>query len=196
MSSAKPVQSAAAPVALATVPAAAPPAAGNVDKIREIIFGGQMKEYDSRFARLEESLLASLSDLRESTRKRLDSLEASIRKELDSLADQDKREKDERFEAIKKLSAELKDSADSLLRKLGESDSRNADAQRAIRNDLAAQASQFNDDVQRHAQDLSAMLERRFRELNAGKTDRVALAGMLSEVALRLRGDFDLPEAG
>ncbi len=196
MSSAKQVQSAAPPTALATVPAAAAPAPGNVDKIREIIFGGQMKEYDSRFARLEEALLANLDDLRESTRKRLDSLETSIRKELDSLAEQDKREREDRFEAIKKLSLEVKDSADTLLRKLAEGDTRHSDAQRSIRNDMAAQASLVSDDIQRQARELSASLENRFRELNSAKTDRVALAGMLSEVALRLRGDFDLPEAG
>lgn len=189
MSSAKPVQSA-APMALATVPPA-----GNVDKIREIIFGGQMKEYDTRFSRLEESLRASLADLRESTRKRLDSLEASIRKELDSLAEQDKREREDRFEAMKKLSLEVKDNSETLLRKLGDSDTRHSDNERAIRNDLAAQSSQLSEEIHRQAQELTATLERRFRELNAGKTDRIALAGMLNEVALRLRGEFDLPDS-
>ena len=187
MSSAKPVQSA-APMALATIPAG-----GNVDKIREIIFGGQMKEYDTRFARLEETLLASLADLRESTRKRLDNLESSIRRELDSLAEQDKRERDDRFESLKKISLELKETSDTLTRKLGESDSRHSDAQRSIRNDLAAQAAQSSEDLHRATQDLAATVDRRFRELNNGKTDRVALAGMLNEIALRLRGEFDLP---
>ena len=32
------------------------PEAGNVDKIREILFGGQMRAYDKRFSRLEERL--------------------------------------------------------------------------------------------------------------------------------------------
>ena len=32
------------------------PEAGNVDKIREILFGGQMRAYDKRFSRLEDRL--------------------------------------------------------------------------------------------------------------------------------------------
>ncbi len=32
-------------------------AGGNVDKIRDILFGSQMRDYETRFARLEESLL-------------------------------------------------------------------------------------------------------------------------------------------
>ena len=30
--------------------------AGNVDKIRDILFGNQMRDYEARFSRLEESL--------------------------------------------------------------------------------------------------------------------------------------------
>src|SRR5438067_8037722 len=36
---------------------------GNVDKIREILFGSQIREYESRFARLEERLVDELADL-------------------------------------------------------------------------------------------------------------------------------------
>ena len=39
--------------------------AGNVDKIREILFGGQMRAYDRRFTRLEERLAKESADLRE-----------------------------------------------------------------------------------------------------------------------------------
>lgn len=60
-------------------------APGNVDKIRDILFGSQMKDYETRFNRLEETLLSQTSDLRESTRKRLDALENYLRKELESL---------------------------------------------------------------------------------------------------------------
>ena len=43
---------------------------GNVDKIRDILFGSQMRDYETRFARLEETLSKEASELRESTRRR------------------------------------------------------------------------------------------------------------------------------
>ena len=66
----------AAGVATAARPAASAEQGGNVDKIRDILFGNQMREYDSRFARLEETLLKESSDLKESVRKRIDTLES------------------------------------------------------------------------------------------------------------------------
>jgi hypothetical protein len=53
---------------------------GNVDKIRDILFGSQMREYETRFSRLEESLLKESQDLKETTRRRFDTLEAYIKK--------------------------------------------------------------------------------------------------------------------
>ena len=39
--------------------------AGNVDKIRDILFGSQMRDYETRFARLEETLAKEISDMLE-----------------------------------------------------------------------------------------------------------------------------------
>ncbi|MFI5095659.1 MAG: hypothetical protein ACHQIK_19695, partial [Candidatus Acidiferrales bacterium] len=41
----------------------------NVDKIRDILFGSNMREYEKRFARLEERLTKSSDALREDLKK-------------------------------------------------------------------------------------------------------------------------------
>ena len=41
---------------------AAEQTAGSVDKIRDILFGAQIKGYEARFARLEESIARDLSE--------------------------------------------------------------------------------------------------------------------------------------
>src|SRR5579862_6649484 len=48
---------------------------GNIDKIRDILFGSNMRDYEMRFARLEEALKKESSDLRDTTRHNLESLE-------------------------------------------------------------------------------------------------------------------------
>jgi rRNA maturation endonuclease Nob1 len=190
--SAKPVQ---APTptkdAAPTAPAAAAP--GNVDKIRDIIFGGQMKEYESRFERLEETVRREVAELREGTRKRLDALESSVRREMEALASQDKVERQERMDALERVSREVKEQGDSLLRKLSDGDTRHSDAERAIRGELAAKSSELADEIERRAQELASLVDRRFRELGVAKTDRAALSSLFTEVAMRLKGDFDLP---
>ena len=93
-------------------PAEAGATAGNVDKIRDILFGSQMKDYETRFGRLEETLLSQTAELRENTKKRLDGLETYFKKELEALQSRMKSEREERSEAVKQLSRETKDLGD------------------------------------------------------------------------------------
>jgi hypothetical protein len=44
------------------------PGAASVDKIRDILFGSQIKNYESRFARLEETLARETAELKETMR--------------------------------------------------------------------------------------------------------------------------------
>ena len=58
---------------------------GSVDKIRDILFGNQMRDFDRRFSHMEERLIKSTQDLRDETHKRLEALELFFKKELDAL---------------------------------------------------------------------------------------------------------------
>ena len=49
----------------------------NVEKIRDILFGSQMRDYEKRFQRLEERLTKDAEALREELKKRFDGLETS-----------------------------------------------------------------------------------------------------------------------
>ena len=54
-------------------------AGGNLDKVRDLLFGGQMRDYDRRFARLEERLVKETTELRDDVKKRLGALEAYMK---------------------------------------------------------------------------------------------------------------------
>ena len=92
----------------------------NVDKIRDILFGNNMREYEKRFARLEERLTKSSEALREDLKKRFDSLELYVREELEALGTRLKTEKSERSEALKELTRESRDNAKALEKKLSQ----------------------------------------------------------------------------
>lgn len=57
----------------------------SVEQIRQIIFGGQMRDYASRFDRLEQDLARECADIRAQMDQRLNALESTVRRELESL---------------------------------------------------------------------------------------------------------------
>ena len=54
--------------------------AASVDKIRDILFGSQIKNYESRFVRLEETLARETAELKETMRRRFESVEGFFRR--------------------------------------------------------------------------------------------------------------------
>ena len=76
------------------------PEGANVDKIRDILFGSQMRDYEKRFTRLEDNVTKALETLREDMTKRLDTLGGFVRQEVDSLSQRVKTEKAERSEGL------------------------------------------------------------------------------------------------
>ena len=62
--------------------------AGSVDKIRDILFGAQMRDYEARFARLEEQLMKETAEIRETSRRRSEQLESYILREFKAVRDE------------------------------------------------------------------------------------------------------------
>ncbi len=87
--------------------ASADPDAGNIDKVRDILFGSIMRDYEQRFARLEDALMKDSLDLRESTRRRLEALEAFVHQELIALEARLNTEREEREQSRSSLATEL-----------------------------------------------------------------------------------------
>jgi DNA repair exonuclease SbcCD ATPase subunit len=169
--------------------------AGNVDKIRDILFGTQMRDYESRFARLEETLVKETSEIRDTNRRRFDQLESYIKKEFETLQARLKAERDERADGANHHSRELRELSDSLNRRIRDLDDRESGVERDLRNELLQQARNLTDEVRARHDEMTAILEKRVGELRDGKTDRAALATLFSEVALRLSDQFQIPGA-
>lgn len=168
---------------------------GNIDKIRDILFGSNMRDYEQRFGRLEEALRKESQDLRESTRRHLEALEGFVHKEFAALETRLNTERDERSESHSRLGAELSAASNSIHRKIGEMETHEAHAKREIRNELLQQSKELTDAIRTKGEELIALLERRAQELQHAKTDRAALAGLFNEVALRLTDQFKMSGA-
>ena len=169
--------------------------AGSLDKVRDILFGAQSREYEKRIMRLEERIIRESSDLRGEIKMRFDSLEAYIKGEIESLTDRWKTEQGERTDSVKDLSRGLSDLTATVEKKTIQLDEKVTKTQRELRDQILDQSKSLSSDMRQKYEDLSAALDREARELRNDKTDRSALADMFTELAMRLNNDFKLPSA-
>ena len=179
----------------ATNGAGVQPDMGNIDKIREILFGGNMREYDRRFSRVEEQLVKDSLELREDTRKRFEALEAFVKAELAALTDRLQAEQRTRDDAVSGLWRGVQESSQALSGKLGEAQEQTARAHSELRQQILSQSKDLNEEMRRRQDDVLALIQREVADLNHGKTDRSSLATLLTEMAMQLNNDRKLPVA-
>jgi len=174
-------------------PAADGGADRNVDQIRDILFGGQMRDYERRFQDLNQCFEAELVRLRDAQDKRLAQIDKRLDDQLEKLGKLVRQEIEDRNGAIDDLESRLQQAArtargevnkalEALARELARSDERLRDTISELGASLHARAGEAD-----------SALARAGAELRAEKVGRDDLAALLTEFALRLRGDFDLP---
>ena len=173
-------------------PAADQPESGNVDKIREIIFGGHMRDYDQRFLRLEARMIKEGTDLREETKRRFDVLEMFIKREFEALSERLQIEQRHREESVQGLSRALTETGQALEGKLLQLDEHSARAQRDLRQQILDQSRSLSDEIHQKHAEMSTAVEREVANLNQDKPSRSHLASMFSELAARLNGDLKI----
>ena len=164
-------------------------AGGNLEKIRDILFGAQVHDFEKRFARLEDRLLKETSDARAETKKRFEALEAFIKKEVDSLSERIKTEQAERTESGKEISRELREAARTLEKKLAQLDDVTSKAQRELRQQILDQSKALTEEIRNRIRETATALTKELRELRSEKTDRSALASLFTDAAMRLSND-------
>ncbi len=171
------------------------PEDGNIDKIRDILFGVQVRDFERKFAKLEERFGKEVSDLRDETRQKLDKLEEFINKEVSTLTDKIYEEQDLRGDALKKLTGEMQNANHDLEKKINKLSEKTANNESDIRAQILEQSKSLTDSMQKKQENVMSTLEKEAQELRDDKADRTALADLFTEMAMRLTGDFKLPDS-
>ncbi|MGH9159346.1 MAG: hypothetical protein ACRD2X_05095 [Vicinamibacteraceae bacterium] len=164
--------------------------APGVDKIRELLFGNQMQDYDRRFSVLEERFQQKLRDLEGESARGLASLESSMKKQMESIATQVRQEQDLRADADKELGRALRDQIQGLEKRLGQLSDQAASIEREFTERVGHESQTLRDEIRRRNEDARGTIERMFAELNNVKTDRNLLAGLFVEIARCLNQDM------
>jgi hypothetical protein len=161
-----------------------------IDRIRDVLFGSQMRDYDNRLQRLDERLAREAAEARADLQKRLEALENALKGEVESVSNHLNAERLERRVAIEKLARGLAETARALDLKLRKLDEQAAREIHNLRRQLVEQSKLLSEEIQETAEkqeQMQADLNRDTAQIRGAMTGREAMAEMLSEVALRRR---------
>ena len=167
---------------------------GNVDKIRQILFGGQMRDYEQRFDAMEKRLTQNVERVSREFERRLEKLDTYTRREVDKLGDQLKTERKDRTIDDKKAAGELQNLVEQVETWFAEVDEQLASEAKGLRKALLDQSEELSTYVQETYDQMTAELQKEADELADKKLAREDLAALLTEAATRLKKDFKLPK--
>lgn len=151
--------------------AAAEPPPESLDKVRDILFGGQMRAVEARLQGLESRLQQSQESLRAEFTNQLNALEGTVQREVQSLAQRLGEERSARTEELTTL-GQTTGLADAELREA-----------------VLQQGQALSAEIARLAERLSAELAGAVLELKVEKASLTTLASLFSDMASRLSED-------
>ena len=160
----------------------------SLDKVRDILFGGQMRAVENRLHGLEERLRSEHDAMRSEFAKQVESLDGFIRSEVQLLGERLAAERSKRTEELRALAAEIKEALRGLEKRHVQLEEATNMADAGLRDQLLLQSNATSTELTKLGERLAAELKRSHDELESTKTDSVALAGFLSELAARVGG--------
>ncbi len=162
----------------------------SVEKIRDIIFGSQMQDYEQRFAHLEERLRKEIDDLQAEFSKRLESVEKFIKKEIESMGMRLAAEADKHSEATRNISKEFSESVKSVSKTMERLDERQNKDSHDLRQQLQDQTKNLTDEIRRRQRESSETFQQATQQLHDDKVGRSVLSKLLLEMAVRLSDEL------
>ncbi len=156
----------------------------DIKKIRDILFGNNMNEYDKRFEMLEQRMSKSIEEAKEENEKRLVLLEDYVKQEFKSLQEKLIVEKEIRSKGEKRTHEDIKsieESAQNFVDKTSNDFSE-------IRKQILDLGKSIGERINAQERTLDGQIKSVDENLQANKVDRASLAMMLTEVAMKLSG--------
>ena len=165
------------------------PEAQSMDKIRDILFGNQARDYEKRFSRMESQLAQESQDLKTELLKRIDALESYFKQEIKDINLRIKNETDDRVHGQEDLRKDLKERFESLNKKLVQEEENLARKSSELRDQILEQSKQLTSEILSRSDQAATSLKQTARELDTAKVNRSDLSGFFLELAMRLSND-------
>jgi DNA repair exonuclease SbcCD ATPase subunit len=164
---------------------------GNVDKIRDILFGGQMRDYDKRFKRVEDRFVQENMNFREEMFQRLKVLEERMDSEIESLTEKGKLERQERQAALTEVERDIKALKNELNTRLTQMDEQITRDIRNLRQQTLSKFQELTMQLRQQNENLTSLLNQEVNQLHDEKVNRSDLAAYFNEIAVRLTKTYE-----
>lgn len=167
---------------------------GNIDQIRDIIFGSQLREFQNRFDKLESEISMVQQDIQDRVEQVKTTLSSELRSAVDAM--------DKKFKNLnlntQEESTEIRQQVDRINRKFSTSieslDEAIDNQTNSIRDELSQTRERLQEEVRNLKNIIFEELERRFSVLQDGKVSADDMAEILFELGMRLKGTEFVPE--
>lgn len=162
----------------------------NLEKVRDILFGGQMRAVDQRLATLEKRFQRDLENARKDTDKRLSNFESFFKKELESLTKKLTSERSKRSDDLKSTNAEMQDGFKTIEKQISKLDDAASKADAELRTAILEHTQSVSEQIKSTSDEISNELRQAVLELRGEKLDTASLVQLLSDMALHLSNDL------
>jgi len=185
-----------------------PSEASSMNQVRDILFGAQLKDLETRFQRQEERFTREVNDARDALKKRLDTLENFMKSENASLlnrireegaeraseikneqrerSDSLKNEQRERADALAQLAKDLATAVEGFERKLGKLSNVLDATERELRQLLITESGSLTDKVEKKYQEALDVIASTASQIRHDMVYRSSLTGLFHDVAVKL----------
>jgi hypothetical protein len=168
---------------------------GNIDQVRDLLFGGQIRDYDKRFKRLEDRFSHENLSFKEEMSERIKALEERLNTEIDGLTDKAKLERQEYDSALHNLELELKIIKNDLNKRLTQLDDKFSYEFKTIRQQTHNQLQELSLQIRQQNTNLTGLIKQEVAELQDEKVSRNDLAAFFNELAVHLTRNYDYGES-
>ncbi len=167
----------------------------DVGKIRDILFGAQMAEYEKRFKTLESTLERRVNAAVSDAAAQHQALQERLVSEVAKLTQTNEHEAGERAQAIAKLERSARETAARIDERIAELDEHLAKENAEIRHELFESHQQVLAETKSLLATLDDVVQTSNQDLQDRKADRTELAGLFESFAQTLTRGFKMVEA-
>lgn len=159
------------------------PTGGNVEQIREILFGGHIRAFDDRFELVESRLAKESDGLRKAIEKRVLELERLLSEQREEASDQLNTESSNRDLALNKIELAMASARMDSENQMAEMQDRFTAEFKAVRAELKAAQRELTTALNR----ADRAQEKRAGKLDVDKVTRKDLSGFFNDIAQKLQ---------
>lgn len=164
------------------------PGLGDIEKVRDILFGKYVSDFQERFALLEERLEEDVDQLKQRLMDKFDSMDEAVNKSLERLDKQILVEQNNRDSELALLQQNFSKAEEALKHSINLMEDQANQELIAVRESLKNSHDELMEANTSAQTQLVNQLDKQKQMLEDDKVGRQSLALMFDEVALRLRG--------